>query len=149
MPDRMQYTRDHICESFKAFDEGAKGWLARHDLKCAMASLTGYKPSRIEVDCIFRDSADGRVDLARFVSYMEGKLALRDPDEHVRTLFKAFDTRRAGFISVTDALKAFAQAAPSVPEGVVCDVFAEVDNDGDGKVSCLDFASMLRQHARR
>ena len=41
--------REHIAQSFKRFDEGDKGWLDRHDLKCAFASLTGYKPSAAEL----------------------------------------------------------------------------------------------------
>jgi hypothetical protein len=41
-------------------------------------------------------------------------------------------------------LRAFAAAAPSVCAGVVSDVFAEADVDGDGRVSGEEFASVFR-----
>ena len=50
---------------------------------------------------------------------------------------------RAGYISLEDALRAFAAAAPSVCAGVVSDVFAEADVDGDGRVSGEEVASVF------
>ena len=38
--------RNRISESFALFDEGKKGWLSRSDLKCAVASLIGHKPTK-------------------------------------------------------------------------------------------------------
>jgi hypothetical protein len=39
--------RKNISESFHRFDDGGKGWLGSGDLKCAVASLVGYKPSKV------------------------------------------------------------------------------------------------------
>ena len=36
-----------VREAFEAFDGGRKGWLERRELKCAMAALLGYRPSRL------------------------------------------------------------------------------------------------------
>ena len=63
--------------------------------------------------------------------------------EHVRSIFRAFDVRRAGYISLDDAIDAFAVAVPAVSPAVVADVFAAADVDGDGKVSREEFAALL------
>ena len=36
-----------IKESFKLFDAGNKGYLRRDDLKCALISLLGIKPTKV------------------------------------------------------------------------------------------------------
>ena len=153
--------REHIAQSFKRFDENDKGWLDRHDLKCAFASLTGYKPSKLELSHLTQKCPAGQVDHRHFAAYMEERLIGSIPPpaggrrgrtgtedargggggdasttstststssphshslftspharmEHVRRVFKAFDVRRAGYLSMEDAVAAFAVAAPSV-----------------------------------
>ena len=34
--------------SFQRFDDGGKGWLSRSELKFALASMLGYKPSKVK-----------------------------------------------------------------------------------------------------
>ena len=66
--------REHIAQSFKRFDENDKGWLDRHDLKCAFASLTGYKPSATELSHLIQKCPAGQVDQRHFAAYMEERL---------------------------------------------------------------------------
>jgi Ca2+-binding EF-hand superfamily protein len=37
------------ADSFHQFDDGGKGWLSRSELKFALASMLGYKPSKVSV----------------------------------------------------------------------------------------------------
>jgi len=60
---------EHIAASFKRFDEDDKGWLGRHDLKCAFASLAGYKPSALELQHITAKCPNGEVDLRQGMPY--------------------------------------------------------------------------------
>lgn len=112
--------REHIAQSFKRFDDGDKGWLNRHDLKCAFASLTGYKPSALELQHVMERCPAGQVDQRHFAGYMEERLtggragahydasspSLHARMEHVRRVFKAFDARHAGYVSLEDAVAA-------------------------------------------
>ena len=148
--------REHIKESFKRFDDGDKGWLNRHDLKCAFASLTGAKPSSAELEMILSRCPARQVDLRLFAAYMEERLTGEGRGtspyarmEHARRIFKAFDVRRAGYVSLDDAVKAFATVAPSVTPGVVADVFREADVDGDGRVSREEFIGVFFGRNRR
>lgn len=47
MEPSQSAARRRIAESFREFDDGSKGWLTRNDLKCAVACLVGYKPSKV------------------------------------------------------------------------------------------------------
>ena len=95
---RRAALHEHIASSFKHFDSGDKGWLDRHDLKCAFASLTGYKPSALEIQHITARCPNGEVDLRHFAAYMEERMTSRGEtsEEHMRRVFKAFDLRHAG-----------------------------------------------------
>ena len=48
-----------VREAFEAFDGGRKGWLERRELKCAMAALLGYRPSRLEVRWLLERAGAG------------------------------------------------------------------------------------------
>jgi hypothetical protein len=61
----------HIRESFERFDEGGKGWLCRAELKCAMASLMGYRPPRVEVQLLLEQANEGQVGFELFRPAME------------------------------------------------------------------------------
>lgn len=140
--------RARVAECFRAYDRDDKGWLDRRELKCAFAALTGHPPSKQEADHVQSRCPRGEVDLRFFAAYMEDRLSPggrgpASPAEHVRSIFRAFDARHAGYISLDDAIDAFAVAAPAVSPAVVADVFAAADVDGDGKVSREEFAGIL------
>ena len=140
--------RARIAECFRAYDRDDKAWLDRRELECAFAALTGHPPAEQEADHVQSRCARGEVDFRFFSAYMEDRLSPdgRGPTsraEHVRSIFRAFDVRRAGYISLDDAIDAFAVAVPAVSPAVVADVFAAADVDGDGKVSREEFAALL------
>jgi len=57
--------------SFERFDEGGKGWLCRAELKCAISSLVGYRPPRVEVQMMLEQTEDGQVTFEHFRPAME------------------------------------------------------------------------------
>mmetsp|Transcript_6240 Transcript_6240/g.7161 ORF Transcript_6240/g.7161 Transcript_6240/m.7161 type:complete len:169 (+) Transcript_6240:96-602(+) len=143
-PEHLSSKRT-IKDSFQRFDQDSKGWLSRHELKCAMASLTGVKPTKVEVENILHRVAEGGpVDLPIFEKYMQDKLKHVDPDETVRQLFKAFDVRCVGYVSRESLHSLFAEALPHIPATVIDEVFYEVDMDCDGRVGCEEFEVLMR-----
>mmetsp|Transcript_44341 Transcript_44341/g.84806 ORF Transcript_44341/g.84806 Transcript_44341/m.84806 type:complete len:159 (+) Transcript_44341:213-689(+) len=138
---RTQY----IQESFRSFDENSKGWLSKSELKCAMASLLGVRPSKAEVELVMQQGeAEGKVEFAAFKKAMEEKLGAVDPEEHVRRLFQAFDVRCQGFITRPDLHKIFAEFLSTIPPTVVDEIFEEVDTDQDGRVSYREFCAVMQ-----
>mmetsp|Transcript_8236 Transcript_8236/g.21018 ORF Transcript_8236/g.21018 Transcript_8236/m.21018 type:complete len:155 (+) Transcript_8236:246-710(+) len=145
MEPSQSAARRSIADSFREFDDGSKGWLTRNDLKCAVACLVGYKPSKVELGEILRAVPEGSVlDEAAFTACMEWRLGIQDPDERIRQIFKSFDYRCSGFISSDDLLKVFTNCVPHIPHETARQVFDEIDSDRDGRVSLREFVSIMK-----
>eukprot|EP00238_Polyblepharides_amylifera_P004585 CAMPEP_0196581250 /NCGR_PEP_ID=MMETSP1081-20130531/33183_1 /TAXON_ID=36882 /ORGANISM="Pyramimonas amylifera, Strain CCMP720" /LENGTH=154 /DNA_ID=CAMNT_0041901407 /DNA_START=72 /DNA_END=533 /DNA_ORIENTATION=+ len=135
-------TKKHILESFQEFDEGSKGWLSKSDLKCAMLSLFGRKPTKDEVEQLMQP-CDYQLDFGAFQTAMEEKLSLLEPGDRIRQIFKAFDKRCFGFIGREDLHAVFHDCLPHIKSSVIDEIFDEVDTDGDGRVSCREFELLM------
>jgi|TARA_B110000967_G_scaffold90235_1_gene92869 Ca2+-binding EF-hand superfamily protein len=150
--------RAHVSRSFAMYDTNAKGFLDRDDLKCAFASLTGSVPSKREVRHVFDQCSHGdQVGEIRglpwhvFGKYMEERLASESSNgethfarcERARSVFRAFDVTKAGYLTMEDTLRAFKTAVPGVSPEIVADVFREADVDSDGKVGAEAFEKLF------
>ena len=140
-----------IETTFNECDENKKGYLNREDLKVAMISLFGYKPSKLEVDQLMagaeRQSNQGlknTMSLQHFLKVMSSKMAASDEDDEIRQTFLAFDSQCHGFLTVSDLKKVFSQIAPHMQEHAIESAFREIDRDGDGRVSYKDFEFMMK-----
>ncbi|XP_070577429.1 EF-hand calcium-binding domain-containing protein 11-like [Ptychodera flava] len=153
LPERRHITetdRKHISAVFHQCDAGHKGHLTKEDLKVAVVSLLGYKPTKYEVEEMLRlaDEIDGEkcMTLDHFMNVMSSKLSLVDKDDEIRQTFMVFDTQCRGFLTVEDLKKAFSQVAPHIATHRVETAFREVDRDGDGRVSYRDFEFMMKYY---
>ena len=96
------------------------------------------------------DSSDGEdcscgtagVSLPAFEAIMAQKYRFQDADEKCRQAFRQFDHGK-GYITIDDAHDAFREAAPSIPDQTVRDVFHEADSGGLGKVGYKEFHALL------
>lgn len=97
-----------IASAFSAADEGNKGYLTKEDYKVAVINLSGYKPSKYEVDTAWRGARQGEgLTLSQFVELMLPRLKEKDISEEIRKIFMAFDRFCHGFISLEDCIAAF------------------------------------------
>ena len=71
------------------------------------------------------------------------RLLLRTPEETVRLAFAAFDVYGEGGIRREVCHDVIRRHCKAIPDAVIDDAFDEVDLDGDGLVSWLDFESMM------
>lgn len=137
----------HIQEAFSLADVDNKGYLSRFDLKVAMVSLFGYKPSSFEVDDIISKidmSQCPGVTFDQLQLIASNKLKAQDGDDHIRQIFRACDLECRGFITLDNAKKIFTQAAPFMDAQTVEKGFKEIDGDRDGRVSYKDFEFMMK-----
>lgn len=131
-----------VClEAFKFADEGEKGYLSREDYKVAVIALLGYKPSRTEVDALWRRGQGLTAD--KFTQVMLPRLRGRERGQVVRDVFLAFDSCCHGFLTVSECYAAFRTVIPHMREEQVEALFREVDRDMDGRVSYRDFELMM------
>ena len=143
-------------EAFEAADNDRKGYLTAEDYKVAILSLFGYKPSKYEVDTVWRDkrgASDGSqagLTKEQFVSLAAERIIRRDKEAVTREVFTAFDVACRGFIQREDCLRAFRTVAPCLVESErVPDLFREVDLNEDGRVSYRDFEIMMRHDTQK
>ncbi|XP_067680337.1 EF-hand calcium-binding domain-containing protein 11-like [Haliotis asinina] len=135
---------------FQDCDSDNKGYLTREDIKIAVVSLYGYKPSKYEVNQLLDKYGESLQDhvkvltLPKFLDAMAPKLSTQDENEEIRQTFLAFDTQCRGFLTVEDLKKTFAQVAPHLPVHAVAAAFKELDRDGDGRISYRDFDFMMK-----
>ena len=136
----------HISEVFSHADCEKKGYLTKDELKLAVVELFGYKPCKYEVNEILSKEANISTGISRelFIDVMKSKLSNQDPNDEIRQLFLACDTRCRGFITFEDAKNIFQQTAPFVKCFDFQRMFEEVDRDNDGRVSYRDFEHMMK-----
>ena len=141
------------CEkAFRDADEGQKGYISPEDYKVAVISLLGYKPSKYEIAAVFQVGQSNRellnesfkLDKAAFVTLMLGRMIQQDTDELIRQVFLSFDAHCQGFVTLENCKQAFKQVAPHIKDAQVELFFAEVDSNGDGRVSYRDFDIMIK-----
>ena len=146
--DEAALKRD--CErAFRDADEGQKGYLSPEDYKVAVISLLGYKPSKYEIEAVFKaqqsdQELPNELDRAAFVTLMHGRMTQQDADELIRQIFLSFDAHCQGFVTLENCKQAFKQVAPHIRGAQAELFFAEVDSNGDGRVSYRDFDIMMK-----
>merc|ERR1712150_17125 len=138
--------KGNIQNAFYRCDQGHKGFLSREDVKVAMVSLFGYKPSKNEVDEIFGVIASESqcIKIDHFTEEMTKKMLVKDEDEEIRQTFLSFDSQCRGFLTFDDLKRVFAVVAPHFTDANIKDAFREIDRDGDGRVSYKDFEFMMK-----
>ncbi|XP_071962726.1 EF-hand calcium-binding domain-containing protein 11-like [Antedon mediterranea] len=144
-PTRVNQEQLHLLKQvFFESDDSQKGFLDRQDVKVAVLSLLGYKPSKFEVDEIL--GCNKGITLQGFIEIMLPKLQDRDNDDEIRQIFMTFDMQCKGFINAVDLQRVFSEVAPHIPTHRIHSVFSEIDRDGDGRVSYKDFEFMMQFH---
>lgn len=103
---------DLVCKTFYSSDENKKGYLSQEDYKVSIIRLFGYKPSKYELAKVWSEKGNEKgqedgLDLDQFKKLVLPRLKQRDPSEHIRQIFLAFDRFCHGFISLDDCKAAF------------------------------------------
>lgn len=68
---------------------------------------------------------------------------LRTPEETIRLAFGAFDVHAEGSIRREVCWDVIRRSCRAIPDAVIDEAFDEVDVNGDGFISFLDFESMM------
>ena len=97
-------------------------------------------PDDIEEDGAFE------ITLPQFTQIMRTKLREEDQNAHIRQIFRAFDAKCCGFITLDDLISALREVGLQTPLATATQVFAEVDANQDGRVSFQQFERMLLLH---
>ncbi|CAD5121544.1 DgyrCDS10043 [Dimorphilus gyrociliatus] len=136
-----------IDKVFSSYDENAKGFLTQLEIKFAICSLFGYKPSKYEVNSLIeRYGSDHETGLNKngFRNAVLVKFKEFSEDENIRQSFLCFDDARRGFLTLDQVYSIFVKVAPNLNKRLVENAFRHIDSDGDGRVTYNDFESMMK-----
>ncbi|CAM9297512.1 unnamed protein product [Scytosiphon promiscuus] len=91
------------------------------------------------------DSRSPGMSKQAFVAFMGRRLALVDPAEELRQIFKAFDRGCRGFITREDLCQVLSEvfSERDMPAAKVAEMFSEADWDHSGRVGYQQFESMM------
>ncbi|CAN0082971.1 unnamed protein product [Laminaria digitata] len=139
-----------ISECFDAFSD-SKGYLDKDDLKVAITAILGFRPSKYEVHQILASAAAEDPQCPQgmskdlFIVVVGRRLAVVDPAEEIRQMFKAFDRGCRGFITRDDLRQVISETfrESDMPPAKVAEMFAEADWDGSRRIGYQQFESMV------
>ena len=141
--------QQHVLETFPVVDSGHKGYLTRHDLRCAVILLLGYTPSHIEISALLTTAGcrtpSERLTLDRFVPLLTRRIEQQDTLQYYQQLFAAFDTEGRGFIRRDDFMRVCqcVTVKGAVDRSMLERLFDVCDVDGDGVVSYREFDRLM------
>ena len=165
--------QQHVQDTFHLLDTTNKGYLTRHDLKCAIILLLGYTPSHIELNTLLTTTHSTLPNAAtttsqppsplrltedQFVALLTRRMQQQDTLHYFQHLFSAFDTQHNGYIRKQDFLSVCDRVVVSggsgsgderggggvvLDESVLSGVFDVCDVDGDGLISYREFDRLM------
>ncbi len=80
----------------------------------------------------------------QFTQLMSQKLGSKDVEDEIRQIFIALSSSCTGFITLTDFKKAFTEVAPLYSTGFIEQIFAEIDQDKDGRITFREFERLMK-----
>ena len=124
------------AEAWTAFADGAPPALSSPSaVSAALVLALGYAPPAGEVRAAgCTDDGGICADRAAFAAFVADRLALTDARDRTRDAFDGFDRAGRGFVDLEDALAAFREACPELPEREAVQAFLELDRQGRGRV---------------
>ena len=133
---------------FSLIDRDGSGMISKDELKELLYSQ-GYYPSETELETMMGEidsDNDGEIDFEEFVSYCVRRRISRtvsQENKEIKDAFKYFDKNGDGFITAIEIRQVMKELGQEIPEEQAEQMLAEVDKEGNGRVTYQRFKSMM------
>lgn len=135
MCDNDIFTFDSWIQlSFNKYSKGNET-LNRHQMKCAVISLTGKKPVLPDKDYFTLN------DLKQFIGKVDFASIVGDLNE----IYESIDTDEKGYIRFNDLVVAANKYNVDITQKSLEEAFINADTDNDGMISYREFIDMARR----
>mmetsp|Transcript_27979 Transcript_27979/g.70342 ORF Transcript_27979/g.70342 Transcript_27979/m.70342 type:complete len:607 (-) Transcript_27979:156-1976(-) len=139
---------DSLMTAFRKCDLNGDGKMGKKELRNVFGNVSMELPDE-QFDAIFEKLDIDKTGYVSFEEFSVGALHFRAQADEFRMLdaFKLFDRDNDGFISHAEMGDALDTIGMEVSEEIKT-IFKEIDVDGDGMVSAMEFCTFWNQYVR-
>eukprot|EP00929_Paragymnodinium_shiwhaense_P010410 TRINITY_DN11503_c0_g1_i1.p1 TRINITY_DN11503_c0_g1~~TRINITY_DN11503_c0_g1_i1.p1 ORF type:complete len:158 (+),score=55.88 TRINITY_DN11503_c0_g1_i1:133-606(+) len=144
-----QLTEEQIAEFrevFNLYDKTGEGAIVATELGTVMRCL-GLNPTRSELDSMINEvdvNGDGLIDFEEeFLPLMSRKLQDIDDEDELCEMFKEFDVKTSGHISVLELRHLMTELGEKMTEEEVDNMICETVVDADGMIEYRELIRLL------
>ena len=133
---------------FSIMDRDGSGMISIDELKDLLYSQ-GYYPSETELKDMMEEidsDHSGEIDFEEFVSYCVRRRMSRtisQENREIKDAFRFFDKNGDGFITAREIKQVMCEIGQDISEEQAEQMLAEVDKDGNGRITYQRFKSMM------
>lgn len=133
---------------FSLIDRDGSGMISKDELKDLLYSQ-GYYPSETELETMMGEidsDNNGQIDFEEFVSYCVRRRMSRtvsQENKEIKDAFSYFDKNGDGYITATEIRQVMVELGQDISEEQAELMLAEVDKEGNGRVTYQRFKSMM------
>ena len=146
LPGLSERDIEQLKEVFDTFDADKNGLLAPNELRTALINA-GFKCTKETVYDIIAEVDDDEKGGLAFSEFL--KLMVRGPPgeyetkEEIARVFKKFDKKQKGYITIGDLREVAKELHEDVDEDILQEIIARTDSNKDGKLSFEDFFNVM------
>ena len=136
---------EEIKEAFDIFDVDRSGAISVQELLNAMRSL-GFdtkNPAIFQMIADMDEDGNGEIEFEEFLDMMTARISDRNTKEDLERVFKLFDDKRTGEITVDNLRRVAKELGEDIPEEELKEIILRADLDGDGKLTFEDFYAVI------
>ena len=136
---------EEIKEAFDIFDVDRSGAISVQELLNAMRSL-GFdtkNPAIFQMIADMDEDGNGEIEFEEFLDMMTARISDRNTKEDLERVFKLFDDKRTGQITVENLRRVAKELGEDIPEEELKEIILRADLDGDGRLSFDDFYAVI------
>ena len=89
------------------------------------------------------EDGNGEIEFEEFLDMMTARISDRNTKEDLERVFKLFDDKRTGEISVENLRRVAKELGEDIPEDELREIILRADLDGDGKLTFDDFYAVI------
>ena len=135
-----------VIEAFKLFDKNQDGHLTKEEITDFVVNLGGDISSPHFQELLSDLETKGTITTIRFMKFWKQfkDQPSEDSVEDIKAIFKQYDLNGDGFITREELMEAISMMHVNDKEGELRKCLAEIDVDGDGRVSYAEFLVKMK-----
>lgn len=146
LPGLTEKDIEQLKEVFDTYDLDKNGLLAPNELRTALINA-GFKCTKETIYDIIAEvdeNEKGGLSFSEFLKLMvRGPPSNYETKEEIAKIFKKFDKKLKGYITIADLREVAKELHEDVDEDILQEIVSRTDSNKDGKISFEDFYNVM------